>query len=100
MSGLHADTGAINANGKDTVANAEYYQNELASLRSNVENLMSIWRGKASTEFNNTYEEQDENFKQFQQLLNDLGEKISQAANTLNTTEEENASAASRLFND
>ena len=41
MSGLHADTAGMNTNGKDTVANAEYFSNELSSLRNNVEGLMS-----------------------------------------------------------
>lgn len=98
MSGLHADTSAMNMNGKDTVANAEYFSNELASLRNNIEGLMSIWRGIAATEFNNSYEEQAKNLQAFQQLLNDLGESISVGAGILNDTEEENASAGAHLF--
>ena len=45
MSGLHADTGAMNMNGKDTVTNSEYFGNERASLRNNIEGLMTLWRG-------------------------------------------------------
>ena len=98
MSGLHADTAAMNTNGKDTVANAEYFSNELSSLRNNVEGLMSIWRGLSATEFNNSYQEQAQNLQAFQQLLNELGESISKSAQILNTTEEENAAAGANLF--
>ena len=98
MSGLHADTAGMNTNGKDTVANAEYFSNELSSLRNNVEGLMSIWRGLSATEFNNSYQEQAQNLQAFQQLLNELGENISKSANILNQTEEENAHAGANLF--
>jgi uncharacterized protein YukE len=72
MSGLHADTGAMNMNGKDTVANSEYFGNERASLRNNIEGLMGLWRGLSANEFNKSYETQDHNLEAFQQLLNDL----------------------------
>ena len=98
MSGLHADTSAMNTNGKDTVANAEYFSNELASLRNNISGLMTIWRGLSATEFNNSYQEQAQNLQAFQQLLNELGESISKSAQILNTTEEENAAAGANLF--
>lgn len=98
MSGLHADTAAMNTNGKDTVANAEYFSNELSSLHNNVDGLMTIWRGISATEFNNSYQEQAQNLQAFQQLLNELGESISKSAQILNTTEEENAAAGANLF--
>lgn len=98
MSGLHANTSAMNMNGKETVANAEYFSNELSSLRNNIEGLMTIWRGLSANEFNQSYEEQAQNLAAFRQLLNDLGEKISESANILNRTEEENASAGAHLF--
>ena len=47
---------------------------------------------------NMSYEEQAQNLEAFRQLLNDLGESISTAANILNDTEEENASAGAHLF--
>ena len=98
MSGLHADTAGMNTNGKDTVANAEYFSNELSSLRNNVDGLMTIWRGISATEFNNSCQEQAQNLQAFQQLLNELGESISKSAQILNTTEEENAAAGANLF--
>ena len=98
MSGLHADTSAMNMNGKDTVANAEFFSNELSSLRGNVDGLMTIWRGLSANEFNKSYEEQAQNLQAFQQLLNELGEGISKSAEILNRTEEENASAGTNLF--
>ena len=98
MSGLHADTAAMNNNGKDTVTNAEYFSNELSNLRNNIDGLMTIWRGISATEFNKSYEEQAQNLQAFQQLLNELGEAIGRSANILNKTEEENASAGAHLF--
>ena len=98
MSGLHADTSAMNTNGKETVANAEYFSNELGSLRNNVDGLMTIWRGISASEFSKSYEEQAQNLQAFQQLLNELGEGISKSASILNRTEEENAAAGSNLF--
>ena len=52
MPGLQANTAGMNVNGRDTVANAEYFQQELASLRNNIESLMNIWRGLSANEFN------------------------------------------------
>lgn len=98
MAGLHADTAAMDVNGRDTVANAEFFQNELSGLRSNVDSLMTIWRGISATEFNNSYLEQAANLDKFGLLLVDLGEAISKSASILNKTEEENASAGSHLF--
>lgn len=98
MSGLQVNTGAMNANGKETVANAEYFENELNSLRNNIDGLMSIWRGIAASEFNNSYVEQAKNLNDFKMLLLDLGESISKGANILNRTEEDNASAGAHLF--
>ncbi len=51
MSGLSVNTGAMDANGKQTVANAEEFANELSSLRNNIDGLMSIWRGLSANEF-------------------------------------------------
>ena len=94
--GLKVNTGSMNTNGRDTVSSAENLASELSSLKSNMENLMTIWRGKSANDFNEAYEQQ--NFQAFQQLLNELGEKISAAAKNLNQTEEDNARAGSNLF--
>lgn len=98
MSGLYADTSAMNNNGKDTIANAEYLSNEISSLRSNIESLMGIWKGLSANEFNKSFNEQLQNLQSFQQLINDLGEAISKSAEILNRTEEENAAAGTSLF--
>ena len=99
MSGLHADTAAIDLNGRETVANAEYLANELVSLRHNVEGLETIWTGLSANEFNSSFESQEQNLQAFRQLLNDLGEAISKSASILNRTEEENAERGRNLFN-
>lgn len=98
MAGLQANTGAMNTNGKDTVANSELFANEIGSLRTNVDGLMTLWRGLSANEFQKSFEAQAENLNRFRALLNELGEAISQGANILNRTEEENASAGARLY--
>jgi len=98
MSGLHADTAAIDLNGRDTVKNAEYLSNELTSLRHNVEGLGTIWRGLSANEFGKSFEGQEQNLQAFRQLLSDLGEAISKSASILNNTEEDNASLGRSLF--
>ena len=96
--GLHANTSAMNTNGKETVASADEFSAELASLRSNVENLLGMWHGISANNFSNSYEEQASNLQAFQQLLNELGESISKGAEILNRTEEDNAAAGQHLF--
>ena len=98
MAGLQANTGAMNNNGKETVANAEYFANEIGSLRTNVDGLMTLWRGLSANEFHKSFEAQAENLNRFSALLVELGEAISQGANILNRAEEDNAAAGSRLF--
>ncbi len=99
MSGLHVDSAAMNLNGEETVANAEYLQNEIMSLRHNVEGLGTIWTGPSANEFNKSFEAQEQNLQSFRQLLNDLGEAISKSANILNRAEEDNAQRGRDLFN-
>ena len=96
--GLHVSTEEMNRNGKDTVTSAESFQDELLSLRANVDGLRAIWHGIASDNFNKSYEEQANNLNQFQQLLNELGEAIQFGAGVLNRTEEDNANAGAHLF--
>ncbi len=98
MSGLSVNTGAMSQNGSNTVSNAGYLQTELTSLARNVESLMGIWKGASASAFNQSFQEQSRNFEAFRLLLNDLGEAVTKAADILNRTEEENASAGARLF--
>lgn len=98
MSGIQANTAAMNQNGQQTIANAEFFQNELTSLRNNVDSLMSIWKGVSATEFNQSFQEQAKNLDSFRQLLLELGESISRGANILSKAEEDNLDAGSHLF--
>lgn len=98
MSGLHANTGGMDVDGTNTVANAELFATELGSLQSNISGLLTIWHGPAAAEFNKAYEDQNHNLQAFQQLLSELGGAISSGAGILNDTEEENAARASGLY--
>lgn len=98
MSGIQANTAAMNQNGQQIIANAENYQNELASLRANVDSLMNMWKGVSATEFNQSFQEQANNLDEFGRLILELGESISRGANILSKAEEDNVSAGSHLF--
>lgn len=98
MSGLHVDASNMNTQGINTVNNSESLGDEIGALKTNVENLMTIWRGPAASEFNGVVDEQIANLQEFRDLLNTLGEKISEGARHFNDVEEENASMASHLF--
>ena len=88
----------MNSQGMNTISSAEDLANQITSLNSNVDSLMSIWRGLAATEFKEVVDSQIVNLKEFQQLLNLLGEKITQGARHFDETEQDNASRASSLF--
>lgn len=98
MAGLQVNAGAMNNNGNETVTNAEYFANEISSLRANVDGLMTLWRGLSANEFQKSFEAQAENLNRFSALLVELGEAISRGANILNRAEEDNAAAGARLF--
>ena len=98
MSGIQANTAAMNQNGQQTIANAESFQNELASLRNNVDSLMSIWKGVSATDFNQSFQEQANNLDEFGRLILELGESISRGASILSKAEEDNLSAGSHMF--
>ncbi len=55
----------MDANGKQAVADAEKFTNELASLINNIDGLMTIWRGLSANEFNKSYEVQAQNLNAF-----------------------------------
>lgn len=98
MSGLHVDASNMNTQGVNTVNNSEVLGDEISALKANVENLMTIWRGPAASEFNGVVDEQVANLQEFKNLINTLGEKISEGARHFNDVEEENSSMASHLF--
>ena len=68
MSGLHADTGSMNTRGKETVSNAELFENEIGSLNNNIAELMTIWRGLSANEFKDSFLEQHENLEKFSKM--------------------------------
>lgn len=97
MAGLQANTGAMNNNGNETVTNAEYFANEISNLKTNIDGLMTLWRGLSANEFHKSFEEQAENLNRFGVLLGELGEAIIKGADILNRAEEDNAAAGARL---
>lgn len=98
MSGLHVDAGAMNSSGRNTVSLSQDLGAQINGLTNNVNSLMGIWRGLAAEEFKMAVEQQISNLKDFEELINLLGEKITQGARVFDETEEENATMASNLF--
>ena len=98
MSGLHVDAGNMNSQGMNTISSSEDLGNQITNLNGNVDSLMSIWRGLAASEFKEAVDSQIVNLREFQQLLNLLGEKITQGARHFDETEQDNASRAANLF--
>ena len=98
MSGLHVDAGTMNSQGMNTIASADELNSQINSLNENVENLMTIWRGLSANQFKQVVDSQIVNLKNFQELLNELGQRIVQGAKHFDQTEEENASRAATLF--
>lgn len=98
MSGLHVDPESMNSQGLNTVDNAESFANEIHNLSTNVESLMSIWKGVSANSFKEATDSQVVNLNSFRELLTVLGEKISEGAHNFDDTEQQNASAAKNLF--
>ena len=96
--GLHVDAGSMNFQGRNTVTLSQDLGTQINNLVNNVESLMGIWSGIAANEFKTVVDQQVVNLRNFQDLLNLLGEKITQGARVFDETEEDNASRAANLF--
>lgn len=99
MNGIHVDSELMREKGIGTVKSAEDLEAQVNSLKANMDELMTIWKGPAAEGFQTAVNEQVSNLNQFKELLNTLGEKIIDGANRFNETEEANANQASKLFN-
>lgn len=97
MSGLNVNTEGMSGDGKRTIASSEEFANELNNLKSKMEELLSMWHGEASSEFNKSYLQHNEKLQLFKELLNELGSKIVVGSKIFDETEEANAAAAGRL---
>lgn len=98
MAGLHVDADGMNSYGVSTINNAESFASEISNLSSNVDSLMSIWRGLSANSFKDATDSQIVNLNSFRELLTVLGEKITEGARRFDDTEQQNASAAKNLF--
>ena len=98
MSGVYANTGSMDNNGREVVHNSQALFDELENFDGNVKSLLLIWRGISANEFEKSYDAQKVNLMAFQQLLGDMGESIQRSANILNSNEEDNAKKGANLF--
>lgn len=86
--------------GRRTAELAVQLEGQIDQLKNNKSALLDIWKGGAATSFGESVDSQILNLNKFKELINELGEKISDGANTFNDTEEENTSAGRNLFED
>jgi len=100
MNGLHVDPAQMEANGKETINQASALDEQIKSLTSNKESLLSIWKGQAAEAFNESVESQITNLNSFKALIEELGNRITTGASTFNTNEEENTALAKELLSD
>ena len=98
MNGLHVDAGSMNSQGVNTVKLAEDLNSEINSLNANIESLMGIWRGIAAQQFKQVVDTQVVNLRDFEKLLNTMGQNIVKGATLFDETEQDNANRASNLF--
>lgn len=98
-SGLHVESDEFRTQGTNTIDNASEFDSEINNLQSRVSDLMSIWSGQAATTFNSEVEKQIVSLREFESVLQSLGERIVEGSKRFAETEEENASAAKNLFN-
>lgn len=97
LDGLLYDAG-MTQDGNDTIDNAEEFENDIHSLESNVQELLSIWSGEAANAFRLSFEDKTAELMRFKKTLITRGENIVKASNELQRNEEDLAAAGSHLF--
>ena len=97
MSGLLYESG-MTQDGNNTIDNAEEFENDIRSLESSVQDLLSIWSGEAANAFRGSFDDKTAELMRFKEALTERGENIVQASNDLQRNEEDLAAAGSHLF--
>lgn len=95
--GLQSNPEGMQGNGKMTIQASVEFAQELINLKGKMEELLSMWHGQASMEFNNSYLAHSKQLEAFQELLNELGNKIVVGAKIFDENEAANVTAAGKL---
>lgn len=99
MAGLHVNAEVMHTQGMSTINLSQDLGAQIGSLKSNIESLMTIWKGASSEQFRQAVEPQIQNLRSFQELLETLGQSIVDGAQRFDQVEQENADRARNLFN-
>lgn len=99
MSGLTVSPADMDARGRATVQSGNDFENELNSLRSNMDTLKTIWRGDAAAAFDGSYQEIASELNGFKERIVTLGENISTGATIMDRTEQDNVAMGKNLIN-
>lgn len=99
MAGLHVNAEVMHSQGMSTIGLAQELGAQIGSLNSNIETLMTLWKGASSEQFRQAVEPQIQNLRSFQELLDMLGQSIVEGAQRFDQVEQDNADRARNLFN-
>lgn len=99
MAGLHVNAEVMHSQGMSTINLSQELGAQIESLNSNIESLMTIWKGVSSDQFRQAVQPQIQNLRKFQELLDSLGQRIIEGARRFDQVEQDNADRAKNLFN-
>lgn len=92
MGKIIIDSAGLTANAKSLVANADTYDNELAKIRSAVEELRPYWTDAAGQQFFQLFEQKYAIIDGMGQAIRDLGIAVEKTNNTLSNAIDESMS--------
>lgn len=93
MGKIIIDSAGLTANAKSLAANADAYDNELAKIRSAVEELRPYWTDAAGQQFFQLFEQKYAIIDGMGQAIRDLGIAVEKTNNTLSGAIDESMSA-------
>lgn len=99
MAGLHVNAEVMHSQGVSTMNLSQELGTQIQSLSSNIDSLMTIWKGAAADQFRQATVPQIQNLRKFQELLDMLGQKIVEGASRFDQVEQDNVDRARSLFN-
>ncbi len=99
MAGLHVNAEVMHSQGVSTMNLSQELGTQIQSLSSNIDSLMTIWKGAAADQFRQATAPQIQNLRKFQELLDMLGQKIVEGASRFDQVEQDNVDRARSLFN-
>ena len=93
MGKIIIDSAGLTANAKSLAANADTYDNELAKIKSAVEELRPYWTDAAGEQFFQLFEQKYQIIDGMGQAIRDLGIAVEKTNNTISNAIDESMSA-------